>query len=86
MFLFGGGSSKSKKDDSKKARESQEIKDLQKRAKEAKKRRESMQHAEIRSSTEQSIPVSSPLLSVEDAKLYQVYDVYKFSLSNNPKH
>jgi hypothetical protein len=43
---------------------------LQKRAKEAKKKRESMKDIEIRSSTEQSIPVSSPLLSNEEAKLY----------------
>jgi hypothetical protein len=59
---------------------------LQKRAKEAKKKRESMKDMDIRSSTEQSIPISSPLLSVDEAKLYQVYDVYRFSLSNNPKH
>lgn len=52
MFLFGGSSTKSKKEDSKKARESLEIKDLQKRAKEAKKKRESMKDIEIRSSTE----------------------------------
>jgi hypothetical protein len=84
MFLFGGGSSKPKKDDSKKSKESQEIKDLKKRAKEAQKKRESMNaHAEIMSSTEKYLPVSSPHLNTEDAKLFQVYDVFKFQLSSN---
>lgn len=30
--------------------------------------------------------MSSPHLTNEEAKLYQVYDVFKFQLSNNPKH
>jgi hypothetical protein len=57
---------------------------LKKRAKEAKKRRDSSSSNKeiIRSSTQQqqeslSIPVSSPNLSSEESKLYQVYDVYK---------